>query len=196
MDHPIAPANKFHAADLPQREYDADKAKWFLKQAGMETLKVDLSATDLFGGGVDSALLFKDKAAKASIDVNEVKEPKDGYWKSIRLKKPFVLSSSSGRATEDWMFQTAYAAGVDWNETRWNHERFNSLLLEVRGELDESKRRDLYREMQPIVRDEGGVIVPVFGQRPHAVSDKIAHGPIWGTWDMDGRRFVERWWFA
>ena len=45
-DHPISTANRYHATDLPQRAYDPEKAKWHLKQAGLSSLKVDLSAAD------------------------------------------------------------------------------------------------------------------------------------------------------
>ena len=94
------------------------------------------------------------------------------------------------------MFSTAYAAGVAWNDTHWNHERFNKLLVEARAELDENKRREMYREMQLIVRDEGGVVVPIYDQRVVAMANKVLHGPMWGNWDMDGLRFIERWWLA
>ena len=196
-DHPIAPANRYYAADIPQRPYDPEKAKWYLKQAGFDSLQVDLHASDgAFVGGVEAAVLYKEHAAKAGIDITVVREPKDGYWSNVWMKKPWCASNWSGRQTEDWMFSTAYAAGVAWNDTHWNHERFNKLLVEARAELDENKRRELYREMQLIVRDEGGVVVPIYDERPFAMSNKVQHGPMWGNWDMDGRRFVERWWFS
>src|SRR4051812_36647764 len=67
-DHPITPANRYYASELPTREYDPEKAKFHLKQAGLDTLKVDLSVADAaFAGAVDSALLFKDSASKAGI---------------------------------------------------------------------------------------------------------------------------------
>ena len=34
-DHPISPSNRFHASELPQRSYDPDKSKFYLKQAGL-----------------------------------------------------------------------------------------------------------------------------------------------------------------
>jgi peptide/nickel transport system substrate-binding protein len=55
-DHPIGPANQYVAKDLPQTEYDADKAKFYLKKAGLTSLNVDLSAADAaFGGALDAA---------------------------------------------------------------------------------------------------------------------------------------------
>ncbi|MEM7670296.1 MAG: ABC transporter substrate-binding protein [Pseudomonadota bacterium] len=42
-DHPIGPANQYYAPDLDQTSYDPDKAKFHLKQAGLDSLKIDLS---------------------------------------------------------------------------------------------------------------------------------------------------------
>ena len=196
-DHPIGRSNRFHADELPQREYDIDKAKFHLKKAGMSNLKVDLSAADAaFAGAVDAAVLYKEHAAKAGIEINVVREPNDGYWSNVWLKKPWSAVYWGGRPTEDWMFSTAYAAGVPWNDTRLNHDRFNKLLIEARAELDQDKRRAMYVEMQTIVRDEGGTVVPMFNNYVMALSTKVAHEEMGGNWSLDGFRAVERWWFA
>ena len=102
-----------------------------------------------------------------------------------------------GRPTQDWMFSQAYAEGANWNDTYWSHERFNQLLLEGRGELDATKRAEIYREMQQLVRDEGGVVVWAFANYVYAMSDKVQHGPdVAANWELDGGRYVERWWFG
>ena len=60
-DHPIGPANQYHAADLEQRVYDPDKAKFYLKQAGMSSIDVTLSVADAaFPGAVDAGQLFQE----------------------------------------------------------------------------------------------------------------------------------------
>jgi peptide/nickel transport system substrate-binding protein len=196
-DHPIGQSQRFHADELPQRTYDIDKAKFHLNKAGLSSLKVDLSAADAaFAGAVDAAVLYKEHAAKAGIEINVVREPNDGYWSNVWLKKPWCAVYWSGRPTEDWMFTMAYAAGGAWNDTFWEHERFNKLLNEARAELDQTKRRAMYVEMQTIVRDEGGVVVPMFNNDVMALSTKIAHEKLGANWDLDGLRAVERWWFA
>ncbi len=196
-DHPIGRSNRFHADDLPQRSYDIDKAKFHLKKAGLSSLKVDLSAADAaFAGAVDAAVLFKEHAAKAGIDINVVREPNDGYWSNVWLKKPWCAVYWGGRPTEDWMFSTAYAAGAPWNDTFWEHERFNKLLIQARAELDEAKRRDMYTEMQRLVRDDGGVLVPMFNNYVMGLSTKVAHDTMGANWSLDGFRAIERWWFA
>jgi len=196
-DHPISTANRYHA-DLAQRHYDPDRAKWHLKQAGMSSVKVSLSAADAaFAGAVDAAVLYKENAAKAGIDINVVREPDDGYWSDVWLKKAWCAVYWGGRPTEDWMFSTAYARGVPWNDTHFDHARFNELLVAARTELDEFKRGAMYAEMQRIVRDEGGVVVPLFANYVVAMSDKVKHDKqIAANWDLDGFKCVERWWFG
>ena len=196
-DHPISPANQYHASELPQRGYDPDKAKWHLKEAGLSNISVDLSAADAaFAGAVDAAVLYKEHASRAGIDINVVREPNDGYWSAVWMQKPWVMCYWGGRPTEDWMFSTAYSDGADWNDTFWKHEKFNQLLVQARAELNDGRRREMYVEMQSILRDEGGVVVPLFNNYVFATSDKIQHGKLQGNWDLDGSKLSERWWFA
>jgi len=196
-DHPIGRSNRYHADELPQRAYDPDKAKFHLKQAGLTSLTVDLSAADAaFAGAVDAAVLYREHAAKAGIEINVVREPNDGYWSNVWLKKPWCAVYWGGRPTEDWMFSTAYAAGAAWNDTYWNHEEFNKLLLAARAQLDEEIRRQMYVDMQRIVSDEGGVVVPMFNNYVFAMSDKVQHNELGANWALDGLKGMERWWFA
>jgi peptide/nickel transport system substrate-binding protein len=55
----------------------------------------------------------------------------------------------------------------------------------------------MYGEMQQLVSDDGGAIIPMFANFVFAMSDKIAHAQeISADWDLDGLKFAERWWFA
>ena len=197
-DIPIGPANQYFASDLPMNEYDPDKAKFFLKEAGMEGLSVDLSASDAaFPGAVDAAQLYQASAKAAGINLNVVQEPADGYWSNVWLKKPWCACYWSGRATEDWMFSTAYESGVPWNDTSWENARFQELLLSARAELDSGKRRDMYREMQAIMSAEGGTVIPMYANYVDAHSTKLTNsGTIGNVFQMDSSRLIERWWFA
>jgi peptide/nickel transport system substrate-binding protein len=196
-DNPIAPVIKYAIDPEPKFKYDPDKAKFHLKKAGYETLKVDLSVADAaFAGAIDAGVLIKESAAKCGIDVNVIREAEDAYWDNVWLKKPWCASYWGGRPTADWMFTTAYAAGAAWNDTFWNNKRFNELLLQGRAELDEAKRAAIYAEMQQLVHDDGGVIVLVFNNYVNAHSKKLAHGDIASNMDNDGLKIAERWWLA
>ncbi|MEM1275389.1 MAG: ABC transporter substrate-binding protein [Pseudomonadota bacterium] len=199
-DIPIGPANQFRATadEIPQREYDPDKAKFHLKKAGMEDLTVQISASNTaFAGAIDAAVIFAERAKVAGITIDVVREPDDGYWSNVWMKKPWLMSYWGGRPTEDWMFSQVYRAGADWNETFWEHERFNKLLIEGKTELDQTKRREIYIEMQRIVHDEGGALIPLFMAYTQAVSKKVGlPEQIASNWGFDGEKNAERWWFA
>lgn len=195
-DHPISPANRYHASELEQRQYDPDKAKFYLKRAGVQDMTFKLHAAEAaFEGAIDAGVMYREHAAKAGINIEVVREPDDGYWSNVWLKKPWCAVYWGGRSTEDMMFSTAYAKGAPWNDTRWENKRFNELLVTARAELDEKKRRGMYVEMQQLVRDDGGVVVPMFSADLSATSDKIGHGKLAANWEMDGFRAPERWWF-
>jgi peptide/nickel transport system substrate-binding protein len=200
-DSPIGPANQYYNADMEQLEYDPDQAKYWLQQAGMDSLNIDLSASSAaFEGAVDAAQLFQASASAGGININVIQEPADGYWSNVWLKKPFCASYWSGRATEDWMFSTAYEEGVPWNDSQWGSEdsaRFQELLIMARAELDSDKRREQYYEMQQILRDDGGVLVPMFANYVQALNNRIATPETVGNlWQMDNARMAERWWAA
>ena len=72
------------------------------------------------------------------------------------------------------MYTTAYLSTADWNDTRFNNEQFDQLLLAARGELDEAKRTQMYADMGKILHDEGGLICPMFNDFLDATSDRIA----------------------
>ncbi|MEO0821320.1 MAG: ABC transporter substrate-binding protein [Pseudomonadota bacterium] len=199
-DHPIGPANLYQATtdEIPQRAYDLDRAKFHLEKAGYagEELALHL-AESAFGGAVDAGQLYQEAAGKAGINIKVVQEPNDGYWSNVWLKKPWVGSYWGGRPTEDWMFSQVYSSGADWNETKWENERFNQLLKEGRSTIDDAKRREIYVEMQRIVHDDGGAVIPVFVSYLDGVNQKVATPDVIGSnWELDGEKSCERWWFA
>jgi len=197
-DQPISPIMPFYNKSISQRVYDPDKAKFHLKKAGMENLKVDFSAADaVITGGVDMALLYQETAKKAGIDVNVIREPNDGYWTNVWLKKPFCLSGWGQRPTPDIVFTLGYAAGAAWNDSHFHDDRFNALLVSARKELDQNKRAEMYQEMQQIVHDTGPVIIPLFRNWIYARRTNVAHGAmLTSSWPLDGARGGERWWFT
>ena len=198
-DHPISPSNRYHAGDeIPQREYDPDKANFHLKKAGAEGTTFTLSTSEgAFGEAVDMAILYQEQALQAGITVEINRMPADGYWDSVWMQHEWCFSFWSGRPTEDWMFSQAYSEGAAWNESFWQHERFNQLLKEARVELDEVKRREMYVEMQRIVHDEGGSIVPAFNDQLMAMNKRVKYEyPLRVDRMWDGYGGPQRWWFA
>lgn len=199
-ENPIGPANIYRATtdELPQRPYDPDKAKYHLEKAGLSNLKIQFHAADTaFGGAVDAGQLLRETAIPAGLDIEVVREPNDGYWSNVWMKKPFSTCYWSGRPTEHWMFSQVYAADASWNDTYWKHARFNELLVQGRSELDSAKRRKIYVKMQQIVHNEGGVCLPLFVSDVFAHNDQVQTPEVLGNnWQLDGCKSAERWWMV
>ncbi len=196
-DNPIAPSVKFAIDPQPKYHYDPEKAKFYLKKAGLSSLKVDLSAAEAgFNGAVDAAVIYQQSAKKAGIDINVIREPDDGYWDNVWLKKSWCAGYWSGRPTADWMLTVVYAQGAAWNETHYDDPKFNQILVQARSETDDKKRAGMYAECQQLIHDNGGAVVLVFNNYVEAQNKKLAHGPIAANWECDGLKIAERWWFA
>jgi peptide/nickel transport system substrate-binding protein len=99
-----------------------------------------------------------------------------------------------GRPTEDWIFTSFYAGNAPNNDTHWANPRFDTLLAAGRVEIDPTKRQAIYSEMQHLLRDDGGLIAPIFANHIIALGPKIAKpAKLSGNWEMDNWRAVERW---
>jgi len=193
-----SPAQPYWPSDIPQREYDPDQAKALLKKAGAEGLRVNLSSAEsIFSGAVDMCVLYAEQAKAAGIDINVIREPNDGYYSEVWLKKPFSVAVWGARPTPDVTYTLAYKADAPWNESRWVNERFNALLLEAKSELDDNLRAEMYREMALIARDDGGTLLPFFNNFVYAARANVGTpDQLAANWECDGARAASRWWFT
>jgi len=163
-DFPINASYPLFPDDIEQRTFDPEKAKFHFQKSGHDGAVLLRTSDVAFPGAVDATQLFQQSAAKAGIQIEIKREPGDGYWSEVWNKQPFCASYWGGRSTQDQMYSTAYLSTADWNDTRFKRPDFDKMLLAARGELNEGKRKQIYRDMAIIVRDEGGLILPMFNQ--------------------------------
>lgn len=195
-DQPITPAYRYFNAENKPKAYDPEKARYLIKKAGLERLSVQLHTSEAaFPGAVDFAVLYKQQAAEAGIDIEVVRESSDGYWAKVKTNTPsWYMTYWSGRMTEDDMLSTVFAPSSQRNYTHWKNPQFISLLSAARSETDDGKRRTLYGEMQTLVSDDGGAVIPVFGNYLNAFNHRVIPPQAVGTnEDLDGGRLIERW---
>jgi peptide/nickel transport system substrate-binding protein len=197
-DQPITPSYQYYAKNLPPRPYDPDKAKFYLKKAGMDSLRVQLSLADAaFPGAVDAGVLYAAEAAKGGITIETIREADDGYWDKVWMKRPFCATFWGGRPTEDAILTVTWSKSSATNEYFMGNDRLDELLAAARVELDDAKRRAMYQEIQHIASDNFSAIVPMFPSNVQAMSKRVAHPSVLsGTWELDGARCILRWWFA
>ena len=173
-DMPVNAAYPLFDTTIPQREFDLDKAREHYAKSGHDGSPIILRTADgAFPGAVDAAALFQQSCQAAGIPLEIKREPNDGYWSEVWNVQPFCCSYWSGRPVQDQMYTTAYLSTADWNDTRWKRPEFDEMLLSARAELDEAKRREIYSKMGRMLRDEGGLLVPMFNDFIDAISDKV-----------------------
>ncbi|NNE23300.1 MAG: peptide ABC transporter substrate-binding protein, partial [Rhizobiales bacterium] len=120
-----------------------------------------------------------------------------GYWNNIWNNKPFCSCYWGARPVEDMILSIAYLSDAPWNDTVIKIPRVDELVKAARGELDPTKRQQMYSEVQQIISTQGGTLIPAFGKDVAATSKKIGIGPnIGGGWEMDGGHFIKRWWLV
>ena len=173
-DFPINASYPLFDETIEQREYDAAKAKEYYGKSGHDGSPIILrTAPGAFPGAVDAANLFAASANAAGIPLQIQLEPDDGYWTNVWNVEPFCASYWGGRPVQDQMYSVAYLSSAEWNDTRFKNAKFDELLMQARAELDQTKRKADYSEMAHILRDEGGLILPMFNEFVHGVSDAI-----------------------
>ena len=161
-DHPIPPFSPYFRPDLPQTALDLDKAKWHLARSGLTGVRLPMYASPAAEGSVDMASIMQEYGSRIGLKLAVNRVPADGYWSTHWMKHPLGFGNVSPRPTADLVFSLFYKSDAAWNESGWNNPRFDRLLVEARGEADQGRRKQLYGEMQALVRSRCGVGIPVF----------------------------------
>lgn len=196
-DQPLGPVFNNYDPSITN-EYDPDKARSLIKKAGLEGVKFDMFSSDAaYGGALDAAQLFAESFKKIGVDMTVVREAKDSYWSNVWNKKSFCSCYWGARPVEDMILSIAYITGAPWNDTVISIEKVDQLVKAARGELDAAKRKSMYSEIQMLIAQNGGTLVPAFGKDVAAINKKVGIGPnIGGGWEMDGGHFIKRWWLT
>lgn len=171
-DQPVAPWVKFGLQDEPKKQ-DIAKAKQLLAEAGYpDGVDVELYTSAVRSGLVEFATIYQAQAAQAGIRVKIVQAPAEDYWSNVWLKKPFIVTCWSGKGA-DAALSRPFLSDAEWNETHWKNKQFDEYIFEARRTLDETKRGELYKKAQELVRDDGGAIIALFSDAVGATRSNI-----------------------
>ena len=171
-DTPINSSYPFYT-EFEQREFDPDKAKFHYEKSGHSGSILLRTSDNSFPGAPDAAALFQQSLGAAGINLEIKREPNDGYWSEVWNVQPFCTSYWGGRPTQDQMFSTAYLSTADWNDTRFNKPRSTNCWCRRVRNLTHDKRKAMYAEMGTLLRDDGGLICPMFNDFIDAHGDRV-----------------------
>ena len=173
------PVSAAHGADfcseLPQRQYDPDKAKFHFKESGITT--AELFVGPISGGIEDVCLTAQANCAKIGFDLKLKKVPSDGYWGAVWMKEPMNVVSWNMRPTANSQMGIQFGPGATWNDTFWNNERMGELLSLSLAETDPAKRHALFCEMQTLIHEGSGMVIPAFSNINDGISNNVMGVP-------------------
>ena len=192
-DHPIGPAyGKDHCETIPLRAFDPDKASFHLKKSGVSSIQVH--GSDGTRGGLDPVILMQAEAKKIGFDISIKKVPYDGYWGHTWMNTPVHLTNWNMRPTAYVMLELAYAPDAPWNESKWKNPRMGELLGMTRAETDQAKRKEMFCEMQQLVHDESGTIIPFHSNYVDGANDIVKGLPRVPIGEIGGCEWPEFVW--
>jgi peptide/nickel transport system substrate-binding protein len=193
-----SPFDEGYDSSLPQREQDIPRAKSLLKAAGKDGMTVDLHTTNGSSGMIPTATVFATQAKAAGITVNVKNEP--NYYSESYLKVAF---SGDFWGTRGYLNQVQQGSlpTSPYNETHWPPKsgpgsNFASLYNQALAATETSKRVELEHEMQKLEYENGGYIIPFFGDLIDGYSPKVQGlKPSKGTLNLDtfGRGYRTIW---
>ncbi|WP_323989607.1 ABC transporter substrate-binding protein [Nguyenibacter sp. L1] len=171
-DQPIAPESPYCNHDLPPAVHDPDRARFLLRRGGFLGERIPLVCSPAALGSVDIAVLLQYAARRIGQDLAVRRVPADGYWTQYWMKTPFGFGNVNPRPAPSLIFEMGFASASPWNESRWRDPRFDAMLAEARATRDDARRRQLYGDMQAMIKGGSGVCIPNFttsldGYAPH-----------------------------
>lgn len=193
-DQPVPPLNRYHAADIPQRKYDPEKAKFHLNKAGVLGSPLPIVTSPAATASVEMGLLLQQAAQTIGLKIELKQVPADGYWSNYWMKVPVGYGNINSRPTADILLSLFFQSGAAWNESAWKNEKFDQLLVAARAETDEAKRKQMYTDMQVLIHESSGIGIPVFINGLDAHAEKLKGLKPMGTGSMMGYAFAEHVW--
>jgi peptide/nickel transport system substrate-binding protein len=179
-------------SSIPQRTQDLEKAKFLLKAAGHEGLKITLYTSTVATGMLESATVFAHQAAGAGVTVHIDNMPANIYFGPVYLKQNFAQS--------EWFTESivthwakSLVKGAPFNETHWHDPQFQSLYNQLLAEHDPGKQQDLFNALENILWDRGGYLIWGFYPLLDGLANNVRGIPPAPVGPLGGSQFATAW---
>lgn len=193
-DQPIPPNHRFYFPGLPQRPYDPEKAKFHLQKSGLAGATLPIVASAAAIGSIDMAQLLQLSTQQIGLTLKVNRVPVGGYWTNHWMKHPLGFGNINPRPSADMLFTLFFKSNAVWNESGWKNEKFDQLLIAARAQTNETKRKQLYADMQVLVHEHCGVGIPLFMSTVDGYNTKIKGYDASSLGGFMGFSFAEHVW--
>jgi peptide/nickel transport system substrate-binding protein len=172
--HHVAPVHPEYYK-LPFMKQDIEAAKKLLAEAGMpdgfETEITAIKDPDWESKAVTvMAGMWKKIGVKVKVNVL----PAAQYWDIWNVNtNPFAFTAWTHRPLGVMVLGLAYRTGVPWNESFWSNAKFDEMLSKAEGILDVDKRREVMKDIETLMQEEGPIVQPLWRSVFSAMDKKV-----------------------
>lgn len=177
-DNPVPPQL---AAFLDyQREYDPEKAKFLLKEAGQEGLRAKLYTSSYDPNFTPIATAYARQARDAGIRLDITNTSAESYYTQIWMQVPLMMSYWFTGRPVDQLLNQIFRSGSSYNESAWSNEQFDGILDAARADTNDATRLAKYQDAQRLIIEDGSSLTPIFGDRLVGLSTDVVNYEEYG----------------
>ncbi len=172
----LPPQNPYYTEDVNKHEGGAEKAKELLQEAGVDGLKITLGYTANDPVQTMVATLAQQQLLQAGIDL-ELKGM-DGAALYAETSKPdqtsldlFIGGYIMG--TDPDFYTPLFTSNGAYNTFKYANEQVDELFEAGAKEIDDSKRKEIYHELQQVLMDDAVIYPLVDNLKVFAVNERI-----------------------
>lgn len=158
-----------------QREYDPERARALLAEAGREDFTTTLHTSAYEANLTPIATAFADQVAEAGITLRITNVSADSYYTSSWMQTPLMVSYFATGRPLDQLLNQIFRSGSGYNESLWENQQFDELLDAARADVNESTRMQKYQDAQQLIIDESPHMTPLFGDRLVGLSERVVN---------------------
>jgi peptide/nickel transport system substrate-binding protein len=178
-DSPTPPGLWWYSPEVKSYEYNPDKARALLKEAGYPNgLQIAMAAPNQPPDSQISAVV-QDQLKAVGITANlEPVSASDFYQLVVKRAINFTPENWTQRPDPDGLFRALFYTKEWANSTGYSNPEVDALLDKARALQDNAARKSLYAKMQQIVITELPY-VPLFFSVEYMAQRNTVHGFVW-----------------
>ena len=149
---------------LPFQKQDIAKAKKLLAEAGHPNgfdTEIFCKKDPDWEPTCVQAMAQMWKQIGVNVKINVL--PSSQYWEIWdKPSAPFAFTSWTHRPLGVMVLGLAYRTGVPWNESKYSNPKFDELLSKAEGTLDVDKRKEVMKDIEQLMLDDGPICLPLW----------------------------------
>ena len=154
-----------HDDSLPEFEYDPEKAKSLLAEAGYpDGIDLRVTVNTKYQGNVAIATAFQQQAKAAGINV-EVEQVDSAAWSDMKKNGGVDCGISNWYVDYSDPESMLYPmTKTDTNSSFWHNAEFDKLMDEGIATTDETERQEIYKKAEHIMTREDWATTPLYNE--------------------------------